>query len=54
MNWSLQSWPMRAVLLIFVMLPALLAALSPLQHGRAPLWILGTLAGVLSLSLIVV
>jgi hypothetical protein len=42
------------VLATLVMLPTLLAALSSLQVGRAPLWVLGTLAGILALSLLVV
>ena len=49
-----QRWLGQVVLSTLILLPTLLAALSPLQVGRAPIWILGTLAGVLSLSLLVV
>ncbi len=54
MNKPLQKWLGQGVLLVFAMLPTLLAALSPLQIGRAPLWVWGTLAGVLALSLLVI
>ncbi|MBE9138248.1 ferric reductase-like transmembrane domain-containing protein [Nodosilinea sp. LEGE 07088] len=54
MNKSLQRRLGQIVLSTLVLLPTLLAASSPLQVGRAPLWVLGTLAGVLSLSLLVV
>ncbi|MGJ3245162.1 MAG: ferric reductase-like transmembrane domain-containing protein [Elainellaceae cyanobacterium] len=54
MSKPLQRRLGQIVLSTLVLLPTLLAALSPLQVGRAPLWVLGTLAGVLSLSLLVV
>lgn len=43
-----------SVLVAFIFLPILLAALSPLQVGRTAPWVLGTLAGVLALRLLVV
>jgi predicted ferric reductase len=54
MSQHLQTWIGQGVLLAFVILPVLLAALHPLQAGREPLWVWGTLAGVLALSLIVI
>ncbi|NJK47981.1 hypothetical protein HC931_07195 [Candidatus Gracilibacteria bacterium] len=54
MDKPLQKWLGQVVFAALLMLPTLLAALSPLQTGRATIWLLGTLAGVLSLSLMVV
>lgn len=54
MSKPLQQRLGQSLLVALVILPTLLAALNPLQSGRAPLWVLGTVAGVLSLSLIVV
>jgi predicted ferric reductase len=54
MSKHLQTWIGQGALLGFVGLPVLLAALHPLQAGREPLWVWGTLAGVLALSLMVI
>lgn len=54
MSKPVQRWLGLLGLVAIVLLPVLLAALSPLQAGRAVPWVWGTLAGVLALSLVVV
>lgn len=54
MSKRLQRWLGQGAFAALVLLPTVLAALSPLQGGRTAVWVLGTLAGVLALSLVVV
>jgi predicted ferric reductase len=43
----------KLVFALLLLLPTVLAATSPLQTGRDTIWIVGTLAGVLAMSLLV-
>jgi predicted ferric reductase len=47
-------WAGFAVLAVIVSAPVVVSSLSPLQTGRTITWVLGTAAGVLGLSLLVV